>query len=280
MPALTRLLEWLLKHVQKTPGGEELPKGWLDPEEDSLIPPRSLWIGPRDPISHHNRWVWEYLAYLTILTELRRDAKVLELACGHGRTARGLLAYLRSPGEYCGIDVDSRLIADARQRIETRFPNFRFIHADVYNRQYNPQGQVSGARYVFPFDGDAFDVIYAASLFSHLLPNETEQYLFEASRVLKRGGRCLFSFFMLDNYRGPGTTTSPDYVFGHPLRNYEGVAVRFPDFPDVLVGYRRSVIEESARAAGLNILHVIPGLWTENTGWAVNEQDLILLTKP
>ena len=65
-----------------SPGGEELPKGWLNPEEDALVPPRHLWIGPRDAISHYYRWVWEYLAYLTLLCDLQRESSVLELGCG------------------------------------------------------------------------------------------------------------------------------------------------------------------------------------------------------
>src|SRR5687768_9423544 len=92
--------------VVTSPDGEGLPKGWLNPEEDALVPPRHLWLGPRDPISHYYRWAWEYLAYLTLLCDLRRESSVLELGCGHGRTARGLLGYLRHPGRYVGLDVD------------------------------------------------------------------------------------------------------------------------------------------------------------------------------
>jgi SAM-dependent methyltransferase len=258
----------------------DLPKGWLTPEEDALIPPRSVWIGPHDPISHYYRWIWEYLAYLTLLTDLRRHSVVLELGCGHGRTARGLLDYLRHPGAYFGIDVDAVRLADAQQRLERRFPNFQFVRADVYNRQYNPEGPVTAANYSFPFADETFDVIYAASLFSHLLPDETANYLSQSARVLKPGGRCLFSFFVLDNYRGSGTTISPSYTFDHPFKNHEGVAVRFPEYPDVLIGYTQRVIDRFARDAGLQVVRVIPGLWTENTDWAVNEQDLILLRKP
>jgi SAM-dependent methyltransferase len=255
------------------------PKAWLTPEEDALVPPRSLWIGPRDPISHYYRWIWEYLAYLTLLTDLRRQSIVLELGCGHGRIARGLLDYLRSPGAYYGIDVDATRLADADERFHKRYPNFHFIRADVYNRQYNPAGRIAGRAYVFPFENAAFDVIYAASLFSHLLPDETLGYFQQSARVLKPGGKCLFSCFVLDHYRGPGTAISPDYVFDHPLQCHEGVAVRFPEFPDVLIGYRQAVIERLAAEAGLYVLKVFPGLWTGSTEWAVNEQDLVLLSK-
>jgi SAM-dependent methyltransferase len=271
---------WLSRQKRDQAAPEpELPKAWLSPEEDSLVPPRNIWLGPRDSISHYYRWIWEYLAYLTLLADLKRTSVVLELGCGHGRTAHGLLSYLRSPGEYNGLDVDRRRIADAQQRIESRWANFRFLQADVYNRHYNPDGKVSAVDYVFPFDDARFDVIYAASLFSHLLPGEAANYMRQMTRVLKPGGKCLVSFFMLDNYRGTGTTISSDYDLDHPFPGHQGVAVKYPDFPDTVVGYRRSVIERYATDAGLSVLKVIPGLWTQNTAWAVNEQDLLLLGK-
>lgn len=253
------------------------PKGWLDPEEDQLVPPRSLWIGPDDSISHYYRWTWEYLAYLTLLTNLERQQAVLELGCGHGRTGRGLLSYLRSPGSYTGLDVDAVRIADAQARIQARYPNFQFVRADVRNRHYNPSGAVDATQYRFPFETASFDVIYAASLYTHLLPGETLNYFRESRRVLKEGGRCLFSFFLLDYYRGPGTTTSPLYCFDHPLAGDDRAAVRDPAAPDNAIGYRLDTVRDFARDAGFEVVRVLPGLWSESPGLAVNEQDLVLL---
>jgi SAM-dependent methyltransferase len=271
------ILNRMFRAKPPTPPGK--PKGWLDDEEDRLVPPRDVWIGPDDSISHYYRWIWEYLAYLALITELRREEAVLELGCGHGRTGRGLLSYLRSPGRYAGLDVDDRRIADARSRIEARYPNFQFVRADVKNRHYNPDGPVGADAYRFPFDDASFDVAYAASLFTHLLPAETANYLRETARVLRPGGRCLFSFFVLDHYRGPGTTTSPMYEFDHALGGRDGVAVRDPAAPDNAIAYRLDVIREAAAAAGLRFVREYPGLWSESPGWAVNEQDLVLLVK-
>jgi SAM-dependent methyltransferase len=252
------------------------PKEWLSPEEDTLVPPRRLWIGPGDSIHHYYRWIWEYLAYLTLLCDLRRDSAVLELGCGHGRTARGLLELLRAPGRYCGLDADRARIEDAQARIQRRYPNFQFAWADVHNAHYNPRGTARAAAYVFPFADSSFDVVYAASLFTHLLPDETHRYFQEARRVLKPGGRCLFSFFLLDHYRGPGTTISPLYEFHHELPG-GGAAVRDLAHPDALVGYSAASIRATATGAGLEVVKLLPGLWSESPGLAVNEQDLVLL---
>jgi SAM-dependent methyltransferase len=254
-----------------------LPKAWLTAEEDQWVPPREVWLGPADPISHYYRWIWEYLAYLTLLTDLRRDQAVLELGCGHGRTARGLLEYLHPPGGYVGLDVDRRRLTDAQQRIEQRLPHFHFVWADVRNADYNPSGLIDAASYCFPFADASFDVIYAASLFTHLLPRETENYVREARRVLKPGGRCLFSFFVLDHYRGWQTTVSPLYEFTHPLPGFEDVAVRDLAHPDAAIAYSLGRINSYAQAAGFRVERLLPGFWSNPPDRWVNEQDMVLL---
>lgn len=255
------------------------PKAWLGPEEESWMPERELWIGPGDPVSHYYRWIWEYLAYLTLLCDLRREGVVLDLGCGHGRLARGLLGYLWFPGRYIGLDVDVRRIEDAKQRIQSRVGNFEFVHADVYNRDYNPGGSVPAAEYEFPFGDGTFDAVFAASLFTHLLPQEAERYVAETARVLKPGGRAILSCFLLDHYRGPGTTVSPNYEFTHPLSGGDA-AVRDPEYPDAAIGYTRAFLTAAAARAGLTVKEVLPGWWSNAPGRAVNEQDLLLLEKP
>ena len=253
------------------------PKAWLDSEEEWLTPPRDLWINPDDSITHYVRWIWEYLAYLTILCGLQRHDAVLELGCGHGRIARGLLTYMRSPGRYVGLDVDARRIGDASERFTSRYPNFTFIRADIHSLQYNPTGAIGASDYTFPFDDDAFDVIFAASLFTHLLPSEAANYFRECARVLRRDGRCLVSVFVLDYYRGPGTTISTLYEFPHQFPGYEGAAVRHLDHPDAAIAYSLRTLQTMSEAAGLRIERVLPGLWAEGQGWACHEQDLLLL---
>lgn len=254
---------------------EVLPKAWLTAEEDALVPSREYWQNSRDPISHYYRWIWEYLAYLPLLCDLRRESAVLELACGHGRAAHGLLHYLRSPGLYRGFDVDRRQVELARELIQSIAPNFQFEWADIYSRETNPSGVELAESFVFPYEDESFDVVFAASLFTHLLPAATERYFRESRRVLRPGGRILFSFFLLDHYRGKGTPISPLYEVEHSLA--PGVAVRDPEFPDMLVAYSIDKVTSCAESAGLEIQRVLPGLWSESPGLAVNEQDLVVL---
>lgn len=256
---------------------DKILKAWLNDEEESLTPERDLWQNPNDSISHYYRWIWEYLAYLTLLCDLSRDSKVLEIGCSHGRTSRGLLQYLRSPGFYVGFDIDKTQISEATKRITSISPSFEYLYADIYHRQFNPTGKINAKDFVFPFDDSTFDCVYAASVFTHLLPEELSNYFKQTKRVLKQTGKVLFSFFVLDYYQGPGTTISTNYEFDNPYHGDKQTGVKHKDYPDAVIAYSEERIKEYATLAGLKVLRIVKGLWSNNQGIAVNEQDLIVL---
>jgi SAM-dependent methyltransferase len=245
--------------------------GW-----EAVVPPRDLWVGPGDPLVHFFRWSWEYLSYLSLLCEMREDASVLELGCNHGRTMLGLLGYLRSPGRYEGLDILPAQIAFARENIRPDSFEAHFTVADVYNGTYNPAGRFPASEYRFPYDDRSFDVAYAASLFTHLLPADAENYLRETRRVLKPGGRALFSFFLLDDYRGPGTSAHSLYEFNFPLAGHDGVAVHDKEHPEAVIAYERRSISRMADESGLEARRFVPGVWSRSHPVSVNEQDLVL----
>ena len=244
---------------------------------DGLIPPRDLWVAPGDPLYWFFGYFWEYRAYLTLLCELRVDHSVLELGCSHGRTMLALLDYLEPPGRYEGLDIDPKKIEFAQNNIHSRYPHFNFTVADVFNKFYNPEGKQRGDAYRFPYVDGLFDIVYAASVFTHLLPPDAANYLKESRRVMREGGLCLFSFFCLDHYRGPGTSTHSIYEFDHPLDNFDGVAVYNSQLPEHVIAYNIATIKKLASEAGLKVQRIVPGFWSKAHKVGVNEQDLILL---
>jgi len=247
------------------------------PEWEGFIPPRRLWAIPTEPMFHFVRWTWTWYTYLTLLCDLARDSSVLELACSHGRTMLGLVCYLQPPGRYEGLDILPEPIEFAQKTIHARFPQFNFTLArDLHNTTYNPQGRTRPEFYRFPYDDDSFDIIYAASLFTHLCPPETANYLKQSRRVLRKGGRCLFSFFLLDYYRGPGTTSWPFLEFEQRLEGFEGVAVRDPKNPEQAIAYKTALVESMAADADLKITRIIPGSWSMSPKVWITEQDLLL----
>jgi ubiquinone/menaquinone biosynthesis C-methylase UbiE len=65
------------------------------------------------------------------------------------------------------------------------------------NARYNPHGRERADRFQFPYPDASFDIGLAASVFTHMLGGEVVNYIREAQRVLRPGGRLLSSWFVL-----------------------------------------------------------------------------------
>lgn len=121
------------------------------------------------------------------------ECSVLDMGCGCGRTARVLInnKYIR---RYIGFDVIAENVAWCKNFIQAREPQrFLFYHYDLYSREYNPTGCVSPHGFRFPCADRTVDVIFAASLFTHLLEVDARHYLSEIRRTLTPNGRAILS---------------------------------------------------------------------------------------
>jgi SAM-dependent methyltransferase len=112
---------------------------------------------------------------LLVQSGLRPDHHLVDVGCGSGRLARPLSGYLT--GRYLGVDLVPDLVAHARS-IAGR-PDWRF---EVIDHIGIPEA-----------DGQA-DMVCFFSVLTHLLHEQSYWSLEEAKRVLKPGGRVVFSF--------------------------------------------------------------------------------------
>ncbi len=106
---------------------------------------------------------------------LRDGSVVIDVGCGSGRLATKLARYpaLR----YLGLDVVPELLDYARRKAGRE--DFRFERVDAVR---------------LPVEASAADFCVFFSVFTHILPEESYVYLEEAHRVLKPGGKAVFSF--------------------------------------------------------------------------------------
>jgi SAM-dependent methyltransferase len=106
------------------------------------------------------------------LYEPGREDRVVDLGCGWGTFDFALAPRVR---EMVGVDFSERSVALCNRRLE-REPraNLRFVCAD--------------ARRTGLEDG-AWDLVIAADLFEHLYPDQSEEVVREAWRLLRPGGR-------------------------------------------------------------------------------------------
>ena len=161
-----------------------------------LLPPRSLrFVGDGD----FETIGAEFLQHFVSLGGLEPQHHVLDVGSGVGRMAVPLTAFLLPAASYDGFDIVGAGVSWCRRRITPRFPHFRFHHADVFNSRYNPGGRQQARTFRFPYDDRSFDFAFATSLFTHLLPDDADRYIAEMARVLRPGGRCLCTFFLVND---------------------------------------------------------------------------------
>lgn len=166
---------------------------YLRRERADLVPPNRFLFDGSESRRHYRSVGSEFRGYLVELAGLRPTDAVLDVGCGIGRMASALTAVLGPEGRYEGFDIVPVGIRWCTEHIQSRHPQFRFQHADVFNSLYNPAGKVRALDYRFPYPNETFDVALATSVFTHMLPPDVENYSAEISRVLKPGGRCLIS---------------------------------------------------------------------------------------
>lgn len=254
-----------------------LPADSLDSvlgRRDPLTPPRSKFFFSTANFKKRGEW---FVKRLIDPGGLSPDDRVLDVGCGIGRMAVPLTKYLDAGGSYEGIDIVPEGIEWCQNEITTRSPNFRFTLADVYNKQYNPTGKFKASEYVFPYEDDSFDFTFLASVFTHMLPEEVDNYLSEIARVLKGGGRCLITFFLLNQeslaLMESGAST---IVFKHAL---DGCRVKERGTPEVAVAYPEDTIRTLYQRYGLEIEEPIHyGAWPgrrERLGY----QDIVVASK-
>lgn len=132
-------------------------------------------------------------AWAQVVTHFAPPAgTVLDVGCGCGRTARVLLnaRALR----YVGFDILRPSIDWCCAHLAPLAGGrFEFHHVDGRSEHYNPGGRLSPREIRFPCTDGTVDLAFGASLFTHLLEDDALHYLAETRRVLRSGGRALYS---------------------------------------------------------------------------------------
>jgi len=204
------------------------------------------------------KWVETFQAY----ADLKPDEAVLDVGCGPGRMALALAAYLGPEGRYEGFDVNPADIDWCKSEIEPRWPNSRFQLIDLHNGLYNPDGAAQADRVRFPYDDGTFDFVFMTSVLTHLLPDELSNYLHETARVLKPSGRCLITYFVLNETARAGIhRRHARFTFSHPVA--PSAWTESPDQPERAIAYEEGFLREEYRRANLAVVEPIrPGAWS------------------
>lgn len=245
-------------------------------EKPELRPPDELIYIGEGPKAFE-RMGREFFRYFVELGELKPHEQVLDVGCGVGRMAIPLTGYLNEQGGYEGFDVVPKGVRWCEENITPRYPNFRFRLADIFNKRYNPRGRFQAEDYTFPYEDDSFDFVFLTSVFTHILPNGVKNYTSEISRVLKPDGRCLITFFLLnDESLKLIEKGSSDWDFKHVRGRCRVVD---PDQPERAVAYEENFVRRLYRRNALRMNKPIAyGSWCGRQKF-LGYQDIVVATK-
>jgi ubiquinone/menaquinone biosynthesis C-methylase UbiE len=244
-------------------------------KKSSSIPPKGLmFVGSGDFVSTGNY----FLNIFINECNLKPTDQILDIGCGIGRIAIPLTTFLNKNGHYDGFDIVKNGIEWCKKNITSKFPNFEFLYVPLSNDLYNLNTTSRSALFKYPYDDSKYDLVIATSVFTHMMPEDTENYIREIYRVLKQGGKCYCTFFLLNNASVTSMNENPDFCFPYKYGDY---SLMNNKVKEANVAYEETYIQNLFVSYGFSVSKVSYGSWSgiSRTN-STNFQDSFILVKP
>ena len=237
-----------------------------------LKPPKGMiYTGGGDFIKLGNA----FFNYFKINGNITPDSNVLDIGSGIGRIAIPFTNYLSDEAIYRGFDVVKSGVDWCNKNISKKHSNFKFKHVALKNELYNMETNEQAKDFVFPYQNDEFDFVFLTSVFTHMLPNDIENYLKEISRVLRKDRLCILTVFILDNV-SKRLMNSAEKNFKYKMENY---SLMNEKVKTANVAYDKSYFFNLLKENKFSIEKYEEGSWSgrENTINNFTTQDILIL---
>jgi SAM-dependent methyltransferase len=240
-----------------------------------VVPPQELWplVGGDHDYVEQGRWIFNFILQNKLID---KRSSVLDIGCGLGKQAIHFAEYLKPPGNYEGFDIEPLRIHWCEKAIAARYPHAHFRCLAIRNTAYNPNGKTDAGKCRFPYGPGRFDFVFLGSVFTHMLDHEVANYIGEIARVLKLGGRCLASFYLINAAARNGIAAGNSaFAFTIP---HGRCWVETAAMPEASVAHEESRIFDMLSAAGLALSGSIRyGGWHKTRR---HDQDFVIFEKP
>ncbi|VXD16229.1 putative methyltransferase [Planktothrix serta PCC 8927] len=219
----------------------------------------------------------DFLGHFINKAQLKPHESILDAGCGVGRIAYSLAYYLDDTARYEGFDIVEKWINWNQSVIHQHRPNFNFQWANIYNKRYNTEGTIKVENYSFPYADEQFDFVFLTSVFTHLYANAVQNYLKEIYRVLKPGGRCLCTLFLLNEESEALIKSGKSSQ--NLIHEIEDSFCSDLEIPEASMGHRETSVMQWVEALDFTVSAKYYGLWCGRTP-GTSYQDMLILKKP
>lgn len=237
------------------------------------VPPRGkVFVGYGDYVKQGEK----FLRLFTEIGGLKPHHRVLDVGCGIGRMAYPLSKFLSPEGSYEGFDIVKSGIDWCTKHITTSHPNFRFLYTGMYNQLYNTAANKDASGFVFPYEKQSFDFAFLTSVFTHMMPEEVDNYLGQISKVMKPGSSCFMTFFLVNSESENLMATAPTHM-NFPV-NKGHYRLHSAAVDTANVAYSEDWVESRLKFHGLQKESVHYGQWCGRERF-LDYQDIIICRK-
>lgn len=220
----------------------------------------------------------EHIQIIRELVGINPNWNILEIGCGIGRDAIPLGEILSPTASYVGVDIEADQIDWCNQNINKRHPNFRFCFIDIYEKLYNPKGQVPFHSVRLPVDDMSIDLVILQSVFTHMLRADVVHYLKEFARLLRRGGKVYTTFFIIDDNIRNALTDKSYLQFKYS--ESPGCFLQSLENPTHAVAYTEQILQEMLDEAGLELVQPVTyGFWSGMRSPINGGQDSVVIRR-
>ncbi|MGE4192813.1 MAG: methyltransferase domain-containing protein [Pseudodesulfovibrio sp.] len=209
------------------------------------------------------------------MCDLPKKSDILDVGCGMGRFSLPFIRYVGDEGSYAGLELMPPSVKYLEDNFVARFPNFTVKRVEVFNDLYNPDCNVKASEYVFPFENDSFDMVFLQSVFTHMVTQDVTNYLRQMHRVLRPGGLCMITYFLIDEHSKrmiseKKTNRSFSFKHDHFWSDTEEII-------EIAIAYDAEWLKATYEEIGFEIESIHKGTWRGETG--TTGQDVVVARK-